>query len=245
MLIGDLNGQCAIAKLPLRTIDPWRAELLLDQKPGKARRVDEKIGLEAQTAFGFDSGDLAALGHFHLGHVIEMVGDAASRRDFAEVVGELQRVHVKRVGKTRPDVVELQSPGREIGFADHGLRRDRLGKRYRTIAHQPVHRRRVDRPGAVTTEGVVIALALPVQPVDVFDGLLVRALDTLQKLDFVDADNRQDVRDARNGRLANAYPRYVRRLEQGNIDRTPTLGIECRVEVSRRHPARRSAADDQ
>ena len=47
------------------------------------------------------------------------------------------------------------------------------------------------------------------QPVDVLDGLFESAVDALQEVDFIDADNRQDVFDIGQRSFADADPRHV------------------------------------
>ena len=60
----------------------------------------------------------------------------------------------------------------------------------------------------------MIVGVIPIQPVDVFDGLFERTIDLLKEFDFVDTDGSKDMLDAGDGRLADADTRHIGRLDQ-------------------------------
>ena len=67
----------------------------------------------------------------------------------------------------------------------------------------------------------------------------------LQEFNFIDADDRQDVIDARNCCFTDTNTRYVRRFNQADIDNPSATAVECRIKICGRHPTRRTASDDE
>ena len=177
--------------------------------------------------------------------MLSIVSHATRRRDFAKVISKFQRVHMKRVREANTHITVIECFRRKTRVTNYGLCRDRFGERERPITRQPVHCRCIDGSRTIAAKRVVVRLALSVQPVDVFDGLLVGSVDAFHELDFVDANGREYVVDTRDGRLTNANARHIRRLDQADFDRALPLAIQDRIQIGRRHPAGRATADNQ
>ena len=148
--------------------------------------------------------------HLDVGDVVPIVLDAPLRRYFAEHVRKFECVHVKGISERLAELRTLLRNRAEPQFADNRLHRRRLAKRNRPVAHMPTKRRTINRLDLESVECVIEVLAVAVQPVDVFDGLLECAVYPFEKIQRIDTDDRQDVIDMGDRGLANANAGHVR-----------------------------------
>ena len=245
VLVHHVHGHGAIAQQPLRAVDPVDAELLFGQEAGEARAVDEKVGFEALAALCQHGRDVAIFGHLHVGDVVEVVLHAARGTDLSQVVRELQRIHVVRELQRLAELRAPRGDRAQAEFTHDRLHGGRLPERDRAIAHVPAQSGAVDGLHAIRVECMVIMLALAMEPVDVLDGLLERAVDALQELDGVEPHDRENMFNVWDSCLADADAWNVRRFDQADLHRPAAVVPEGGFEVGRSHPAGRAAADNQ
>jgi len=111
LLIIHMHRGCAVAQQPLGTVYKADAELLLNEQGPEPCAIDEEISLNALPTPGPDCRDVPIVLHIDIDHVIDVVLHAPCCRMLGEVVGELQRVHVKCIAKRRLERLITQRLG--------------------------------------------------------------------------------------------------------------------------------------
>ena len=152
MFVRDVQRDRTVAEQPLRAVHPVDAQLLLDQQRGRSRAIDEQFGFEALAALGQDRGNVAILGHFNLGDVIEIMIDAPRGCDLAQRIRKLERIHMIGIGQRLTGTLTAQWLRCEPELTNDRLCRRRLAKRDRAVAHQPAHRQAINGLQAKTVE---------------------------------------------------------------------------------------------
>jgi hypothetical protein len=234
----------AVAGQPVRPVVIARLERPFDQQAAKARAIDEQLRFDPAPVDERDRFDKAGLAmQRHVGDPAfhprdaRRFGPLAQERGIepgVEVIGIVERAHhAARIGEgwaKRPAWARCQA----MAWASSGAVSP-------CARAQPVlvHGHHVEI-APIGAEGVEIARIFRA-PADELDAQLEAASGARQELALVDAQGLVEHADRRDRRLAHADRADLLAFDQGN----GAIAGQCVRQHRRRHPAGRTAADNQ
>ena len=186
------------------------------------------------------------LAHFNVGHVLEVVGDAARGREISQIVGEFLGVHMVGVSQRGAHIPAPKHLRGARHVTDDRLGRNRLHEGNRTVGIQPGPSGPVDWLNPVAAEGVMVEALVIVEPVLIADRLLEGRIRRLHELRLIEAGDGQDMLDRGDGCLADRNARDVWGFDQADFHGGRIAAIvKGAIEVGCCHPAGRPSAYNQ
>src|SRR6185503_16844803 len=241
---GALHGGSAVARQPARPVFVARGQRLLDEQATKAAAIDEQLTFDAFAARELHRIDETVGAPLHLDDLALVALHAARLGVRTQVRGIQRGVEMEGVLEPRQHAARIGIGACEAVHAAGHRRHAILGEVRGLAARVQLVPDLVELHGldvdAKFAEGMQVAVP-EARPVHELDAELERALGLADEIVLVEAEHRVEGVDGRNGGLAHADAAYLLGLYQTDAARTRTKRArKCR----RRHPAGRTAADD-